>query len=204
VFPTKTSLLRRGQLGLTLIELLVAITVLAVVAVLGWRGLDGIVRARLALTAELEHTRGMQLTFAQMQSDFARIASENDISNHASLLAESERITMIRTVFADNQPSRVQVIAYRLRDGKLTRQEWTPTRDLKVLDATWQAALSNTDTKNAVLLQSDVASMNVQSWFPDNSGWQTTPVGTPIGIQVMLQLNDRNNSMTKIFLLGAT
>lgn len=35
--------------GFTLIELLVAITVMAIVAVLGWRGLDGIVRARLTL-----------------------------------------------------------------------------------------------------------------------------------------------------------
>jgi general secretion pathway protein J len=34
--------------GFTLIELLVAITILAIVAVLGWRGLDGIVRARVA------------------------------------------------------------------------------------------------------------------------------------------------------------
>jgi general secretion pathway protein J len=37
----------RRQRGLTLIELLVAISVLAFVAVLGWRGLDSIVRARV-------------------------------------------------------------------------------------------------------------------------------------------------------------
>ncbi|MFL6716736.1 MAG: type II secretion system protein J, partial [Burkholderiaceae bacterium] len=47
----------RSQRGLTLIELLIAITVLAVVAVLGWRGLDSIVRSRIALTAEMERTR---------------------------------------------------------------------------------------------------------------------------------------------------
>jgi general secretion pathway protein J len=33
-----------------LVELLVAITIMAVVAVLGWRGLDSIVRARVSLT----------------------------------------------------------------------------------------------------------------------------------------------------------
>jgi general secretion pathway protein J len=31
--------------GFTLVELLVAISILAIVAVLGWRGLDGIIRA---------------------------------------------------------------------------------------------------------------------------------------------------------------
>ena len=43
--------------GLTLVELLVAISVLGFVAVLGWRGLDSIVRARIALTSDLEQTR---------------------------------------------------------------------------------------------------------------------------------------------------
>ena len=53
--------------GFTLVELLVAISILAIVAVLGWRGLDGIVRARTTLTQQMETTRGMQLAFAQMQ-----------------------------------------------------------------------------------------------------------------------------------------
>jgi len=107
-----------GNKGFTLIELLVAISVLAIVAVLGWRGLDGIVRARVALTNELEQTRGMQLAFAQIQSDCAHIAKEGDIGGRAILVAEPGRVIMVRTVFADNQPSRVQVIAYRLRDGR--------------------------------------------------------------------------------------
>lgn len=62
--------------GFTLIELLVAITVLAIVAVLGWRGLDGIVRSREQLTQNMEQTRGTQLTFAQMQSDLEQIADK--------------------------------------------------------------------------------------------------------------------------------
>src|SRR5665811_345320 len=61
--------------GLTLVELLVAISVLGFVAVLGWRGLDSIVRARIALTSDLEQTRGMQLAFAQLQSDCAHLVS---------------------------------------------------------------------------------------------------------------------------------
>jgi general secretion pathway protein J len=61
--------------GFTLIELLVAITILAIVAVLGWRGLDGIIRSRVALTAQMEQTRGMQLAFAQMQSDCENMAA---------------------------------------------------------------------------------------------------------------------------------
>src|SRR4051794_27198394 len=118
------SLLMRG---LTLIELLVAISILAIVAALGWRGLDGIVRARIALTADLEQTRGMQLAFAQLQSDCAHIASSTQIPNRTPLVVDSGRLSMVRTVFAEGYPSRLQVVTYRVRDGVLTRRESAAT-----------------------------------------------------------------------------
>ena len=73
--------------GLTLVELLVAISVLGFVAVLGWRGLDSIVRARIALTSELEQTRGMQLAFAQLQSDCEHLASPSIMPDRVPLAA---------------------------------------------------------------------------------------------------------------------
>ncbi|HEY0587408.1 MAG TPA: prepilin-type N-terminal cleavage/methylation domain-containing protein, partial [Pseudoduganella sp.] len=78
--------------GFTLIELLVAITVLAIVAVLGWRGLDGIVRSREQLTLNMEQTRGTQLTFAQMQSDLEQIADKPLLRERQNMLAENNRL----------------------------------------------------------------------------------------------------------------
>src|SRR5688572_2156228 len=103
--------------GFTLIELLVAISVLAIVAVLGWRGLDTIIRARVALNNELAHTRGLQLAFAQMQSDCGQIAVATNIGGRPVLVTQPGRLTLVRMVFAENQPSRLQVVAYRVRDG---------------------------------------------------------------------------------------
>ncbi|HJV50518.1 MAG TPA: prepilin-type N-terminal cleavage/methylation domain-containing protein [Noviherbaspirillum sp.] len=203
---------RKSQ-GFTLIELLVAITVLAIVAVLGWRGLDTIVRARAALTQDLEQTRGIQLAFAQMQSDAAHIVQPSDIAGHTSLITAPGSVTMVRIVFAENQPSRVQVVAYRLRDGKLSRYESPVTRDLNELDTLWQAALDDTRPEPGVLLQSNVAAMNVQSLYrnPSGPGISTTPpaatvpgaVVAPVGLQVALLLNGHDTGMTKVFLLGA-
>ena len=99
---------------MTLVELLVAISVLGFVAVLGWRGLDSIVRARIALTSDLEQTRGMQLAFAQLQSDCAHLVSPSVLPGRIPLALGQGRLTLVRTVFADNQPSRLQVISYRV------------------------------------------------------------------------------------------
>jgi general secretion pathway protein J len=204
--------------GFTLIELLVAISVLAIVAVLGWRGLDSIVRTRVSLNEELKQTRGLQLTFAQMQNDCARIADRSDANGQLEtmLVVDPGRLTMVRNVFVENEPSRLQVIAYRLNDGMLTRRESVPTRDILELRRIWQAFLADMDTSTPVTLQDGVTAMNLRTW-QGKAGWggaggngngsppaatSMVPV-TPLGLEVVLQARGAEHSMTKIFLLGA-
>jgi general secretion pathway protein J len=198
-----------------LVELLVAITVLAFVAILGWRGLDSIVRARIALTGDLENTRGMQLAFAQLQSDCAHLASTDILPDRVPLAIEEGRLILARTVFSDNQPSRLQVVTYAVRDGVLTRRESVATRDLRVLDTMWRAAANDTDTTPAVELQSAVTALSMRLWV--SGGWRpginsltpAAPAGSaaspllPTGLEVKLQLHGRDASLLKIFLLGA-
>jgi general secretion pathway protein J len=200
--------------GLTLVELLVAISVLGFVAVLGWRGLDSIVRARIALTNDLEETRGMQLAFAQLQSDCAHLVNASVLPNRVPLDVGQGRLTMVRTVFADNQPSRLQVITYRIKDGVLARHESVATRDLRELDNLWLTAKNDTDTSQEVVLQTDVTDMSMRLWVSSGSGWSTdfselvpsvstatSPV--PTGLEVTMKLRGRDAGMLKIFLLGA-
>lgn len=201
------------QGGLTLIELLVAISVLGFVAVLGWRGLDSIVRSRIALTGELEQTRGMQLAYAQLQNDCAHLAGTFALQNRPSLAIVQGRLMLVRTAFADNQPSRLQVVSYQLKDGVLTRRESVATRDLRELDTVWQAVAQDIDTTQAVKLQSDVAAMEMRLWI--NGNWHTgagalTPAAgstagapAPTGLEVTLKLRGSDSGIQKIFLLGA-
>jgi general secretion pathway protein J len=214
--------------GFTLVELLVAISILAIVAVLGWRGLDGIVRARVALTQQMETTRGMQLAFAQMQSDCEHIAQRDVVDQRPYLLVGADRFTLVREVFTENQPSRLQVVAYRIVNGTLMRRESQPTRDLIQLDALWQAVTSDADTNPAVALQTGVTGMQVATWL--NNAWRQGGVdpganaaGTaqgavqpspqqpdqaaqvsnePTGLQVALQAQNLQQPLVKSFLLG--
>jgi len=199
--------------GFTLVELLVAISVLAIVAVLGWRGLDSIIRARVSLNADLAETRGLQLAFAQMQSDCGHIATATVVGNRPVLATQADRLTLVRQVFSENQPSRVQVIAYRIRDGVLTRRESLATRDLKALDADWTAALGDDDRTQAVVLHSSVSRMGIRTWV-EGIGWRSTDSPAPqataggrppaeTGLEVALQLRDRPARLVKLFLLGA-
>ena len=204
------------QRGLTLVELLVAISVLAIVAVLGWRGLDSIVRARITLTGDLEQTRGMQLTFAQLQSDCLHLASSTILLNRSAIIPKPEQLNIVRTVFSEGLPSRFQVVSYQVKDGVLMRRESAATRDLKELNAIWQSAINNAETTPAVNLQSGVSTMNMRLWLNGGNGWSNpvvtppaplvnpllTPL-TPTGLEVALQLQNSKTSLIKVFLLGA-
>jgi len=208
------------QRGFTLIELLLAISILAIIAVLGWRGLDSIVRSRETLTAGMDQTRGLQLAFAQMQSDCENIADNTLLRNRAFLQAEDNRITLVRLVMAENQPTRLQVVSYRVRDGVLTRRESLATRELTQLDNLWQAALGDTDSSMAaVALQSGVQGMTMRMWMPGSGtttsspsagGWRPAAgistagsTNLPTGLEVSLTQQGQEIPMVKSFLLGA-
>lgn len=196
--------------GFTLVELLVAISILAIVAVLGWRGLDGIVRARISLTAQIEATRGMQLAFAQLQSDAEHMASPAILQKRAFLLADTDSMTIVRNVYRENEPAMLQVVSYRVVENVLLRRESQGTRDLMQLDVLWKAAISNLDTTAPVALQSGVTGMLVQTW--ENNGWKSggqPPANNPTalelpptGLQISLQVRGAQAVMIKSFLLG--
>ena len=213
-----------SQRGLTLVELLVAMTMMAFVAVLGWRGLDSITRARISLNAELAQTRGLQLAFAQMQTDCMNIVNPAEIDGRKALEIDQTRITLVRRTQPEAQPSALQLVTYRLRDGSLTREESPPTRDLVRLNQYQQLAQSS--APSGVRLQSGVLSMQSRVWADDGRGWRSmssTDGGMPTsraalmnpqagttsmqivwtGLEVALRVPGREASLTKIFMLGA-
>lgn len=229
VFGRRMGRRQSRQRGLTLIELLIAISVLAFVAVLGWRGLDTIVRTRVALNEDLAQTRGLQLAFAQMQTDCANIASPMQLPNRPVIEIGSNRLLLIRATGGDGQPTRLQVITYLVRDGVLFRKEYLPTRDLNEVQQIWSKALNDFNTSDAIVLQTGVVSMGMRVW--DGRGWQTNvsssasseqemadgrvskgqlerqatgrrAAGAPTGLEVALQLQQAEASMLKVFLLG--
>lgn len=156
--------------GFTLIELLVAITVLAIVAVMGWRGLDTIVRSREQLTQNMEQTRGIQLAFAQLQSDLEQISDKAQLREHQNILADNTRLVFIRNVMAENAATQLQVVSYTIRDGVLSRSESSVTRDLGQLDSLWQAAVGQSGALAAVGLHAGVNAMEVRVW--EGGAWK--------------------------------
>ena len=213
----------RYSRGLTLVELLVAIAVLAIISVLGWRGLDVITRTRLILNEELAQTRDLQLVFAQMQIDCANAVDAATLAGAIPLLIETSRVTLTRRLQPEVQAGALQLVTWRWRDAVLTREETPPTRDLDQLARDWQ--LTQSGSAAAVALHHGVQQMTLRVWTDDGRGWRSwQQMSNPLvsrgslmspergttatqtnwrGLEVSLQLPGRAASMTKIFMLGA-
>ena len=65
---------RSAQRGFTLIEVLVAIAVMALMALMSWRGIDGMLRSQTMLQARANDIRTLQAGLAQWQTDLDQLA----------------------------------------------------------------------------------------------------------------------------------
>ena len=61
--------------GFTLVELMVAIAVLALIALLGWRGLDTLLRTREAVDGRMREVAQLQTGLAQWRADLDAMTS---------------------------------------------------------------------------------------------------------------------------------
>lgn len=194
----------KRHLGMTLVELLVAICILGIITVMGTTGLDSIIHARQTLTGDMEEFRGIQLAFAQLQNDCRQLPSADEVQGRRLLQLDSDRIVLLRHASTSDDGAAFTIVIYRLQDAKLTRMELPATRELASIDSTWRAALENRATGNAVTLQQGVHELRVRVWQP--GGWQS---GTerlrslPRALEISLRTSGHQAGLVKVFLLGA-
>jgi general secretion pathway protein J len=171
--------------GFTLLELLVAIGLMAVLAILCWRGLDSVLRSRDRISSASDELRALTVAYTQMEDDLRRSWSVRlfNLSTPAigfSSTAPDAPVTLelLRETSSIDEALRVQRVIYRLRDGFLERGfgPWSiPSADgsQAVADKpmTWQPLLA------------DVAGVDVRVYVEPQRGWVDAnalvgPVGT--------------------------
>lgn len=147
------------QRGFTLLELLVALGVLALLATIGWRGLDSILGAQLAVQAEMRRWSDIDRVMQQLGRDVS-LAIEAPKAQGGELVIV--RLGETDAGPAQNGPRRV---GYRLRDASLEYAVDLPSAgvaagkvlenvaafDLRVLqaDGTWKPLRAGSDVPGA-------------------------------------------------------
>jgi general secretion pathway protein J len=99
---------RKQSLGFTLVEVLVALLIMALMAAMAWQGLDGMVRSRDASQSRLEATLRMNTVVAQWETD---LASVQDTLSVPALTFDGATLRLTRRV-----PGGVQLVAWAFRN----------------------------------------------------------------------------------------
>jgi general secretion pathway protein J len=126
--------------GFTLVEVLVAMMVMAIMAGMAWQGVDGIVRARDSSQARLEQTLRLNTVVAQWQQDLASIQDTAAVPTGLNCDGASVRLTR-RT------PTGLQVVAWSLRPSNSASgaswQRWAgaPATTTSALQDSWLRSL---------------------------------------------------------------
>jgi general secretion pathway protein J len=155
---------RRTAAGFTLVEVLVALVVMSLLAVMAWQGVDGMVRARDASQQRLDATLRLNTALAQWQQDLLAVQQTPAVPG---LRFDGASLQLTRRT-----PAGLQLVVWSLRDGRWLR--WsapagTSSRDLR---EHWLRSqqLQGAEAGQLVVLEG-VASWNVQYFRADDNAW---------------------------------
>ena len=163
------------QEGFTLIEVMVAILLMAIVSLIAWRGLDSVTRADTHLQASTEHTEALLRTLHQLERDIALRAS---IELREPLLNDndderSEQPAAISVRSADDQSFRLDVIrsAATSQNGLQRVRWWLKDQTLYRAAATPRDRYPLPAPKQAVAVLDSISDLQVRVWEPE-MGWR--------------------------------
>lgn len=118
--------------GFTLVEVLVALLLMALMSAMAWRGLDGMLRSRDITQASIERSAVLQTALAQWEQDLAQIQDSGEAST-PPLRFDGRHLRLTR-----RHPQGLQVVTWMLGEGQWRRWTSAPVRDASALRRAWE------------------------------------------------------------------
>jgi general secretion pathway protein J len=162
--------------GFTLVELLVALFVMALVAVLSWRGLDGMVRAQEATEKRADEVLALQTGLAQWGADLDALMQLPQLS----AIEWNGRVLRLMRRGSASVTDGVRVVAWARREGQWRRWQSAPLTTRGEVEAAWQQADLWSQGQAEALQRQEVAVTPLADWqvfYFRNDSW-TNPLSS--------------------------
>lgn len=128
LLPSATRPALRAR-GFTLVEVLVALMVLALMASMAWKGVDTLIRTREVAQKRMDSLLRAQSVMAQWEMDLQNVVG-TQVAPGVSCQGSSLHLTR-------RQPDGVQVVTWALRSGTLSRWSAPATTRSETLQEAW-------------------------------------------------------------------
>ncbi len=146
--------------GFTLVEMLVALFVMALLAILSWRGIDGMVRTQQQTEGRADAVLALQTGLAQWNADLdaiMQLPQLNAIEWNGRVLRLTRRGTASPT-------DGVRVVGWTRREGQWRRWQSAPLTTRGEVEAAWQQADTWASGPNEALRRQEVAIVPLEDW----------------------------------------
>ena len=164
--------------GFTLVELLVAISVMALLALLSWRGIDGLARTQQSVSTRMDQVAMLQTGLAQWRVD---LEAATDAGGLPPLDFDGRVLRLVR-VDASLPGRPLRVVGWSRRAvpqahgglGSWVRWQSPPLRDRATLAEAWRRAQQWAQSPTSDDLTQEVAVVGLESWqlfYCRNNAW---------------------------------
>jgi len=186
------------QSGFTLIEVIIAMSIFAIVSLLAYSGLHSVITTKSHTEGSLERLRELQMTMLSLNGDLQQLSDRNGHDSlGGQLLNVSTQDSNYILAFtrsgwrnpANLPRSTLQRVAYKLDEDKLIRLYWAHVDRADDEQFVEQELISNIESLDLRFL--DDKNQWQTNWPSANDLASATPSNNlPIAIEVVLKMND--------------
>ncbi len=185
---------RHQQAGFTLVELLVAIVIMALLALLSWRGLDGMTRVQTATQTNTDGVLALQAGLAQWQTDLDALTVQANVPAVSGLDYDGQVLRLTRHYMETGQQKTsedskstanedsIRVVAWSQRNieigsankTQLLRWQSAPVKTRAELQAAWLQAKQWASTATDADKKGEVVVATIDKWqvfYYRNNAW---------------------------------